>query len=134
MKSYISVTTAALIGLVASCSPYKEPPPVPPTDPAHNSGVKKPETPENKTVDNNPNNSGGNTGENPPEKPPTITDPPPKPDPNPSRPVAKRIPGMPGFVFSPFNNKKVDVSDIASGTLVVDPTYPASAKKYFYVP
>lgn len=49
-------------------------------------------------------------------------------------PFANPVPGKDGFVFSPFNNKVVDVRDIPSGTLVMDPTYPAADKKYFRVP
>ena len=60
-------------------------------------------------------------------------------DPNPlppsgSVPVARRVPGRDGFVFSPFNNKLVDVAGFPSGALVADPHYPASEKKYFKVP
>ena len=47
---------------------------------------------------------------------------------------ANKVPGKDGFVFSPYNNKVVDVRDIPSGTLVQDPTYPAADKKYFRVP
>lgn len=47
---------------------------------------------------------------------------------------ANPVPGKEGFVFSPYNQKLVDVRDIPSGTLVQDPTYPASEKKYFRVP
>lgn len=47
---------------------------------------------------------------------------------------ASKVPGKDGFVFSPYNNKVVDVRDIPSGTLVQDPTYPAAEKKYFRVP
>lgn len=47
---------------------------------------------------------------------------------------ANKVPGKDGFVFSPYNNKVVDVRDIPSGTLVQDPTYPAAEKKYFRVP
>jgi hypothetical protein len=47
---------------------------------------------------------------------------------------ANKVPGKEGFVFSPYNNKVVDVRDIPSGTLVQDPTYPAAEKKYFRVP
>lgn len=47
---------------------------------------------------------------------------------------ATAVPGKEGFVFSPYNNKLVDVRDIPSGTLVQDPTYPAAEKKYFRVP
>lgn len=50
------------------------------------------------------------------------------------RPVAKAVPGQPGVVFSPYNNKIIDVRGIPAGGLVADPTYPASEKKYFRVP
>lgn len=49
-------------------------------------------------------------------------------------PFANPVPGKEGFVFSPYNNKLVDVRDIPSGTLVQDPTYPPAEKKYFRVP
>ena len=49
-------------------------------------------------------------------------------------PFASKVPGKEGFVFSPYNKRVVDVRDIPSGTLVQDPTYPASEKKYFRVP
>lgn len=49
-------------------------------------------------------------------------------------PVAKPVPGREGVVFSPFNNRLVDVSGWKSGTLVNDPRYPESEKKYFRVP
>ena len=47
---------------------------------------------------------------------------------------ANKVPGKEGFVFSPYNNKVVDVRDIPTGTLVQDPTYPPADKKYFRVP
>lgn len=65
---------------------------------------------------------------------------PPSDGPKPAEPkrndyaFANKVPGKDGFVFSPYNNKVVDVRDIPSGTLVQDPTYPASEKKYFRVP
>lgn len=62
----------------------------------------------------------------------------PPPTPEPTRrsdyPFATPVPGKEGFVFSPYNNKVVDVRDIPSGTLVQDPTYPPVDKKYFRVP
>lgn len=60
--------------------------------------------------------------------------PPTPPTPPKNHPVAAAVPGKPGFVFSPFNNKVVDVRNIASGTLVADPQYPATEKKHFRVP
>jgi hypothetical protein len=54
-------------------------------------------------------------------------------------PVASKVPGKDGYVFSPYNNKIISVLDeqdrpIASGTLVQDPTYKLSEKKFFRVP
>ncbi|MEN9990380.1 MAG: hypothetical protein RLZZ224_82 [Verrucomicrobiota bacterium] len=51
-----------------------------------------------------------------------------------NHPVAEPVPGKAGFVFSPFNNKILDVRGITSGTLVADPQYPRDDKKYFRVP
>ena len=47
---------------------------------------------------------------------------------------ANKVPGREGFVFSPYNNKVIDVRGYTSGQLVMDPTYPPSEKKYFRVP
>ena len=58
---------------------------------------------------------------------------PPKPSPT-SIPTARPVPGKPGFVFSPFNNQPIDVTDFASGNLVADPRYPLAERKYFRVP
>ena len=49
-------------------------------------------------------------------------------------PVANLAPGRDGMVISPYSNKLVDVRGIRGGTLVADPTFPASEKKYFRVP
>jgi hypothetical protein len=58
---------------------------------------------------------------------------PPKPAPGP-RPTAIAVPGKPGFVFSPYNNKVIDVQGFRPGALVADPTYPMSERKFFRVP
>jgi len=66
-----------------------------------------------------------------------LTSPPPPPPPSPRSPdypFATPVPGKEGLVFSPYNNKVVDVRDIPSGTLVQDPTYPPADKKFFRVP
>lgn len=47
---------------------------------------------------------------------------------------ANKVPGKEGFVFSPYNQKVVDVRGMPSGTLVQDPTYPVAEKKFFRVP
>lgn len=72
----------------------------------------------------------------PKEKPVAETSVPTKPveKPRSDYAFANPVPGKEGFVFSPYNNKVVDVRDIPSGTLVQDPTYPAAEKKYFRVP
>lgn len=77
----------------------------------------------------------------PPEE--TKPAPPPVKTPAPSVPQAKPgariptavpVPGKEGIVFSPFNNKPIDVKGFPSGTLVADPTFPIEEKKYFRVP
>jgi len=55
-------------------------------------------------------------------------------EPQQKNPVALAVPDRAGFVFSPYNNKIVDVTGIPAGGLVADPTYPASEKKYFRTP
>jgi len=78
-----------------------------------------------------------------PGHPAAIPGPPAPPPPEPPKPpqplaagipVAKAVPGKPGFVFSPFNNQLINVKDLKSGTLVADPRYPPAEKKYFRVP
>jgi hypothetical protein len=49
-------------------------------------------------------------------------------------PVATPVPDKQGFVLSPYNQKVIDVRDIPSGTLMMDPYFPSSEKKYFRVP
>lgn len=51
----------------------------------------------------------------------------------PRYPQAVPIPGNPGYVFSPFTNKPVDVRGIPEGTLVRDPNDP-DAEHRFRVP
>jgi hypothetical protein len=54
--------------------------------------------------------------------------------PKPKVPDAKPVPGKQGFVFSPFNDKIIDVTGIPPGTLIADPTYPSEEQKHFRVP
>ncbi len=49
-------------------------------------------------------------------------------------PEAKSVPGKAGFVFSPYNNRVIDVTGMSPGMMVADPTYPAAEKKYFRIP
>ncbi len=66
--------------------------------------------------------------------PPTETPKPPVEEKRTDYKFANKVPGKDGFVFSPYNNKVVDVRDIPSGTLVQDPTYTGAGKGYFRVP
>lgn len=52
----------------------------------------------------------------------------------PDLPVAAAAPGKAGYVLSPYNHKLILVRGIPSGTVVPDPAFPASDKKYFRVP
>jgi len=49
-------------------------------------------------------------------------------------PTAEPVPGNPGFVFSPYNRKLIDVRGLPSGALVRDPHFPANENKIFRAP
>ncbi len=49
-------------------------------------------------------------------------------------PTASRVPGNANIVFSPYNNKIIDVQGMPSGALVSDPTFPSEERKIFRVP
>lgn len=74
------------------------------------------------------------------EQPRPEPKPAPKPAPKPPQPeaaaipTAKKVPGRDGFVFSPYNNKLIDVKGFPSGAKVRDPHYAASENKFFRVP
>ncbi len=115
-----TLTLGVLALALSSCVPYPEPPPNP-GPPVQAEGVEEP-----KTEQTDPLAVQGSEPTTPPTTP-TINDPVPPPTPAPTRPttsVARPVPGKPGFVFSPYNNKIIDVKGIPSGTLVADPTYP----------
>jgi hypothetical protein len=132
--------------LIASCAPYDEskdkkkatqnPPPKTVTSPeqqkiqAQRDAMKqKQDTAKPDDVNpTTPEATGGSTTQTSP------TTPPPTPDKRPEYKFANKVPGKDGFVFSPYNNKVVDVRDIPSGTLVQDPTYTGEGKGYFRVP
>ncbi len=145
------LTASVLIGgtLLVSCVPYPENPPRGPR-PAGSEPVAKVLTPQEqeakkkeeelkKKAEEEKKKQPELLGNNPdkPDAPPS-GDNPPKPGPTkpPKKewPFANPVPGKEGFVFSPYNNKMVDVRDIPSGTLVQDPTYPPAEQKRFRVP
>lgn len=149
MKSRILTgSAAALCVLLASCYPYQETPrhkkanQGPQKTAAEQAKLKEEELKKQQEealkntqqtagtetttppTDPNAQNTAHNQQQTPPPVEPKRTD----------YAFANKVPGKEGFVFSPYNNKVVDVRDIPSGTLVQDPTYPASEKKYFRVP
>jgi len=84
----------------------------------------------------NPNVVGPTmTNPTPPVRTGPVTTIPTVPPSNPNKPVtfpfATPVPGKAGFVFNPYNQKKVDVRGLPSGTLVSD---PRNANQKFYVP
>jgi hypothetical protein len=147
MNSRLTIGLAALLcGLLASCYPYEEhaqrtKPKKAPQTKTEEQVKPKPET----TATEQPKTGSESTAAINPA-PPTLNVPvlpskstttTPKPATSPTKPeypYANKVPGKDGFVFSPYNQKVVDVRDIPSGTLVQDPTYPPADKKYFRVP
>ncbi len=141
--------SAALLMVATSCQPYVEPPPPAPADPAARTRTPEEEEKlrqqraemekkdkENATPDKDKTTEGGEEGtakKDPGQGEGTTTPKPPEEKKSEIQ-VARPVPGKPGFVFSPFNNKVIDVKGIPSGRLVADPTYPASEKKHFRVP
>ena len=152
-----SVISVALCALLASCYPYDEganrkktkkssPNATAPAEVAKTDAEKKAEAEKLKEKKKKEADGTGTTGPDttessikPTDKPASsaTTSPADKPATTVKKPeysYASKVPGKEGFVFSPYNNKVVDVRDIPSGTLVQDPTYPAAEKKYFRVP
>jgi hypothetical protein len=141
--------SAAILMVATSCTPYKEPPPPAPTDPAARTRTPEEEEKlrkereemkkkdeEGKTPDKDKKSEGtpdATTQKDPAEGGESDVPRPPV-EKKAEIQVARPVPGKPGFVFSPFNNKVIDVKGIPSGRLVADPTYPASEKKHFRVP
>lgn len=142
MTTRILVLSAAALAVVcSSCRPIGGPPPkekpaVKQLTPEEE--AKKKEEERLKAEEELKKKQEAEAQNNPGNLPPT----PPTPPTNTARPdypFANKVPGKDGFVFSPYNNKVIEVRDdqgriIASGTLVADPTYPPSEKKYFRVP
>lgn len=93
--------------------------PVAEVDPAPKQQENIPETPEPQPE---------KTANIPPKETPAA---PPQPQ---GYPSATALAGKSGYVTSPYSGKIIDVRDMPSGTLVQDPTFPASEKKYFRVP
>lgn len=139
-----ALMASAAIFLPVSCTPYPElPPPVPgpdvaqnrPVDPAEKVRAEQERARRQQEQAVASGQGGSRATEDRPVIEERVEDPePPRPEPKPQIQVARPVPGKPGFVFSPFNNKIIDVKDFPSGTLVRDPNYPEAEKKYFRVP
>lgn len=136
----LAITAAALAVVFSSCRPIGDPPkePQPPVKKltAEEEAKKKEEEARKKAEEDLKKKAEEEAAAGQRDVPPIDnTTPPPPVDPvRRDYPFANKVPGKDGFVFSPYNNKVVDVRDIPSGTLVQDPTYPAAEKKYFRVP
>ncbi len=133
----LAITAAALAVVFSSCRPIGDPPP--PEKPAvkqltPEEEAKKKEEEERKKAEEELKKKAEEAANGQRDLPPIDPTPPPVDPVRRDFPFANKVPGKDGFVFSPYNNKVVDVRDIPSGTLVQDPTYPAAEKKYFRVP
>lgn len=53
---------------------------------------------------------------------------------SPDYPTAERVKFMNGWVYSPYDSRKINVRGMSSGSLVADPRYALDQKKYFRVP
>ncbi|MEP4079213.1 hypothetical protein [Haloferula sp.] len=141
MKTAFPLTAVVLTGWIVSCTPTpEEVPPTPPTDVADNRGadMANPEGGDTMSPDGASSQAQDMNQKAEEEKQrisEKVEDPMPSaPETKAAVPVARRVPGRDGFVFSPYNNKMINVKDFASGTMVADPTYPPAEKKYFRVP
>jgi hypothetical protein len=135
----LAITAAALAVVFTSCRPIGDAPK--PTNPpvkklTPEEEAKKKEEEERKKAEEELKKKAAEEAVNGQrDVPPIDSNPPPPVEPvRRDWPFANKVPGKDGFVFSPYNNKVIDVRDLPSGTLVQDPTYPAAEKKYFRVP
>lgn len=135
MKTVFPLSAVLLTGWIVSCTAVPdEAPPTPPSDVAQNRGAL-PEQPATGPEAGNGSEAAEQTKPEEEKITETVQDPKPRAtEPKAAVPVARRVPGRDGFVFSPYNNKMINVKDFASGTMVADPTYPPAEKKYFRVP
>lgn len=125
---------------LASCEKQEQA--VPPATPTAEKKIPAPTkiepaadtAPANPPAPADPSGAASNATENPPGATGTTPAPPSSPPPGDGIPVAKSVEGQPGFVFSPYNDKVIDVRNMPPGTLVADPTFPASEKKHFRLP
>lgn len=150
----LTLVVAVASVLLVSCSPYPEPRPNQPKAGAKPTPAQVEQTKQAKLQGQEDAQKRAEeekkmqtqTDLQPPETPRDALDSPADSGKKPDSPkpveyeFAKMAPGRDGFVLSPYNNKIIDARDEKTGkkyprgTLVSDPTYPASEKKYFRVP
>jgi len=143
-RTFAFVALASLAVLINACTPYPEKGPKkgpqqqgpkPPPTKEEQQKLKEQRDKAKKDEEEKKKQEAENTQANPTNPGPTAPEgPKPKAPDKKEYPFASPVVGKSGFVLSPYNSKMVDVRDIPSGTLVQDPTYPASEKKYFRVP
>jgi len=139
--AYVALASAAM--LINACTPYPEKGPKkgpqqgskPPPTAEELQKIKEQREKEKKEAEEKQKQEAANHEANPANPGPAAPEGnKPKATEKKDYPFASPVVGKSGFVLSPYNSKMVDVRDIPSGTLVQDPTYPASEKKYFRVP
>jgi len=141
-RIFAYVALASLAVLINACTPYPEKGPKkgpqqqgqkPPPTPEEQQKIKEDREKAKKEAEEKQKQEAANNQSNSNNPGPTEGTKP-KSTEKKDYPFASPVVGKAGFVLSPYNSKMVDVRDIPSGTLVQDPTYPASEKKYFRVP
>lgn len=146
--SFIGIAASAVCLVMVSCYPLEDPQqrkkttPAPRQQTAEEQRQKQEE--ERKKQEAERTQQAETTQRTTPEQaaqqtPPRETATPPAEQRRTDWPYANKVPGKEGFVFSPYNNRVIEVRDeqgnlIPTGTLVQDPTFPASEKKFFRVP
>lgn len=144
MNSKILYPLAALSSIAfLACRPYPEPQlkkqtqkPVAQTTPAQNQEKIRQQRAQLKEREqaSADNDVGNNVQNSPRDNTESITAPKSETPHKKEYSYATPVPGKPGFVLSPYNNKVIDVTGMPKGQLVSDPTYPKSEQKYFRVP
>jgi len=128
------------IVILCSCSPYREDPipaPSAPEDPALNVKKSITDQPQKEIKKKRKTVSSEVKKATKPKSTTSSSTASSKPKPKPKKkvyPKATPVPGKDGYVFSPYNNKVINVGGIPSGQLVKDPEDPAEAKRFFLVP
>lgn len=94
-------------------------------------GKESPTTPDSSVAEARPSGGNSSTGDDAHDSGKIRV----RPEDQPRKPpIAEPVAGSPGRVISPFNGKEINVIGLPIGSLISDPHYPRSEKKYFRVP